>query len=962
MIKLEEVRQNNLRGGTVEFPLRQMSVITGPSGSGKSSLAFDTLYAEGQRRYIESLSTYTRQFLEKMPKPEVGHVANIPPAIALEQRNSVVNSRSTVGTQTEILDYLRILLAKLGETHCLRCDSIVSQVNAETVYQFATKYFLGKKSAVLAPLAEETLKPQALMEILREQGFQRVLWKSEKKDGSRVFDLDDLGTVPKDLKKGRWYIVLDRFVLSKASLLEEETRTRMMEAIEQAIRIGNDAVALIHLETFDMKSFECKFACVECGTEAPLPTPQLLSFNSPVGACNHCNGFGHTLDLDESLVVPDPAKTLKNGAIDPFTKPSMTDWQVEMFRFAEKHDISIGRRYRELTQEQRELLWEGHPKDKTFMGIRKCFEFLARKKYKIHVRVFVRRYQSQSLCNVCHGARVNPHALHLFFKKHNLHDLTQMTVTEALRFFEAWKLTPAEAHMAEEIASQVLKRLRFLEAVGVGYLTLERLTKTLSGGEFQRINLATQLGSGLCGTLYVLDEPSIGLHAADTERLIGVLKDLRDQGNTVVVVEHDADVIRSADWLVEIGPAAGKNGGEVLYQGDLKRFSKESQSTTALYLSGKRSITRDRPLREEPRKWLEINGCKEHNLQNLHARFPIERLVVVTGVSGSGKSTLVHQTLYPALLKALPNPDALTLQEEREVGKGGAFQSLYGAEQLGGVVLLDQKPIGRSSRSNPATYMKAWDEVRRIYSNQVVSIRRGYTPQKFSFNVEGGRCPTCKGEGEITLDMHFMADIRVVCEDCDGRRFKKEVLDITFQGKNIYQLLQTTIDESYDLFRQNAILRKKLGLLRDVGLGYLQLGQSATTLSGGESQRLKIAEALDSRQGERLLYIFDEPTTGLHLEDIKNLMRVLQDLVEQRNSLILIEHHLDVIAQADWVLDLGPGGGKLGGQLMGEGPPDELMRNENSMTGRMLLKAGYFPEKRKEPVIQLGDEIPRTAK
>ncbi|MEN9723218.1 MAG: hypothetical protein RJB38_1204, partial [Pseudomonadota bacterium] len=674
-----------------------------------------------------------------------------------------------------------------------------------------------------------------------------------------------------------------------------------------------------------------------CGLEHTIPEPHFFSFNSPMGACPQCKGFGFTLELDENLVVPDPSKTLKNGAIDPLSKPSLSDWQKNFFRFCERSGISIGKRYRDLTAKERELIWRGSPEDSTFPGIFACFEELKRWKYKLHIRVFIRRYQNQSLCTDCRGARLRKESLAVSVLGKTLPEALDLPVHETREWLAALgnALSPTERAVAQEIFQQVSRRLEFLDEVGVGYLTLSRLTRTLSGGEYQRICLATQLGNGLCGTLYVLDEPSIGLHAADTERLITILKRLRDQGNTVVVVEHDIDVIRQADWLVELGPGAGRKGGELVGQGPSEALEKNARSVTAKYLAGQRlaPVRSLRPVRAK--RGIKITGCSENNLQNLTVDFPLDRFVVVTGVSGSGKSTLVHKTLHHALARTLYR------QTDLEVGR---FQNLYGADQISGVVLLDQSPIGKSSRSNPATYLKAWDEVRHLYASQALSLRRGYTPQHFSFNVDGGRCPVCKGEGEITLDMHFMAEVHLPCEDCGGKRFKRPLLDVTYRGKDISQLLQCTIDEAYELFQDNPTLRRKWGILRDVGLGYLQIGQSSSVLSGGESQRLKIAATLDDRSAENLLYIFDEPTTGLHLEDVRRLIQVIQDLVDGGHSVIMIEHHLDMIAQADWIIDLGPGGGKSGGQLIAQGAPDQLIENPDSITGRMLRQSGYqFP-------------------
>jgi excinuclease ABC subunit A len=980
-IRLIGVRQNNLKSVNVEFPARQISVVTGLSGSGKSSLVFDTLYAEGQRRYVESLSTYTRQFLEKMPKPEVDRVENIPPAIALEQKNHIVNSRSTVGTQTEVVDYLRVLFAKVGRTYCVDCGHEVKRLDSGVILEWAKEWLPGRKALILAPFVlpeapssdgkkpkkgakkatKKTVakgksagvqsstsghgfKPATLLQIIREQGYSRIFAGGSGRAGE-MYGIEDLTAPGFDLEalfNKELYVVVDRLKVSKSDLANDaedggSSRARVLDAIDQSLAIGRNRVAFVDLEEAKAwKLFDVRFACVNCGREHRTPEPNLFSFNSPIGACPGCSGFGHNLELDENIVVPDPTKTIKGGAFDPFTKPSFSEWQKDLFRFAERQGIAITKRYSELTPAQRTLLWDGSPDDKSFLGVRGCFADLARYKYKLHIRVFIRRYQTQSLCLTCHGARLAPDALAVKLDskaigKKNIAEILDLPIEEALVWSQGMILTPRELKIARDVRDQIERRFSFLDEVGVGYLTLSRLAKSLSGGEFQRIALATQLGNGLCGTLYILDEPSIGLHPSDTARLITVLKRLRDQGNTVVVVEHDLEVMKAADWIVELGPLAGRNGGTLVAQGTAAQIAKDAKSVTGKYLTGEKTIERIRSLRADPKRWLKFTGCRENNLQEIDVDIPLDRLVVVSGVSGSGKSTLVHKTIYNALAK-------LFYHSTETVGK---FEKLHGADQISGVVLLDQSPIGRSSRSNPATYLKAWDEVRRIYANQSLALRRGYTTQHFSFNVDGGRCPVCKGEGEVTLDMHFMAEVKLPCEECSGRRFKKSVLDVTYRGKDVFQLLSTTIDEAFEMFRDNPTLARKFGILREVGLGYLQVGQSGTSLSGGESQRLKIAATLDDRTSENLLYIFDEPTTGLHLDDIRRLLSVVQDLIDSRHSVIMIEHQLDVIAQADWIIDLGPGGGKRGGQILAAGRPDQIFENPDSITGETLRKAGY---------------------
>lgn len=960
-IQITHVTQNNLCGITTEIPSRRLTVITGVSGSGKSSLAFETLYAEGQRRYIESLSTYTRQFLEKMPKPEVESIKNIPPSIALEQRNHIINSRSTVGTQTEVVDFLRLLFAKIGITYCVECESPVKKVDSELLLQESLNWFIGKKGGIGVSFSRlfsqsknntkskaNQKKIQSILKFLQEQGYHRIAGVLSKNKIIQI-EVEELVANPKSsesvsifkaIEKDRAFILVDRLKIKDGSQTSNETQTRILDSINQAISIGRGQLTFIDLDSATTRSFDCNFSCTKCGKIHDLPSPQLFSFNSPIGACANCSGFGYTLDLDENRIVPDPNKTLKNGAIDPLSKPSLTEWQNDLFRFAERQGISIGKRYRELTLKQKQLIWEGSSTDNTFPGIRGCFQQMARKKYKLHIRVFIRRYQSQKLCPVCEGSRLTPEATAVKIGKSSIADVLALPIIGALDWIQQSQKSKSNFKIAEEIFQQLERRLSLLNEVGVGYLTLSRLAKTLSGGEYQRINLASQLGSGLCGTLYVLDEPSIGLHAADTERLIKILLKLRDQGNTVVVVEHDLDVMKAADHLIELGPGAGAKGGRLVASGQLDEIEKNQNSLTAKYIKNQAIVNRNRTARSPAKKFLRITNCKENNLKNITVEIPLERFVVVTGVSGSGKSTLVHKTIYSAL-------ERIFFPDSKKADRSpGEFKNLYGAENIGDLVLLDQKPIGKSSRSNPATYMKAWDEFRRLYANQVLAIKRGYTPQSFSFNVEGGRCPVCKGEGEITLDMHFMAEVKLPCDECKGKRFKKNILDINCRGKNVDQLLRTTVDEAYNLFRDNSILNRKLGILRDVGLGYLQIGQAAPTLSGGECQRLKIAAKLDEKCTRNTLFVFDEPTTGLHQEDVHRLLEVLQDLVDAHHSILMIEHHLDVIAQSDWVIDLGPGGGEHGGDLIAACPPDQLHRFTDSTTGRILCdKAFEFPKR-----------------
>ncbi|MEW6056765.1 MAG: excinuclease ABC subunit UvrA [Bdellovibrionota bacterium] len=941
MMKLRGARTNNLKNIDVDLPLKKFTVITGVSGSGKSSLVFDTLYAEGQRRYVESLSTYTRQFLEKMTKPDIDSLDNVSPAIALEQKNHINNSRSTVATMSELYDYFRLLFAKIGHTFCYGCGREVMSDSAQTVATSLSHDPQNSRFYVLSVLDLQGFtkkKWQETRKALVAAGFQRIALSTEK-SGDEVHEIVALESPPTKIKAA--YLVIDRM-----SMPENPSKdSRLMDALDQAFEhgLGRIAIAMVGSasdKAWSYRFFSTRFRCDHCEIDYRKPEPQNFSFNSPLGACPGCSGFGYNLELEEELVVPDPRKTLKNGAIDPFTKPAYQDWHHDLIKFCEKHKIGVGKRYEDLSKEQKQLIWKGDGAKKGFPGIEGCFDELKAWKYKLHVRVFIRRYQSQKLCTQCGGSRLRKETLAVKIgKEGNRRDLAEvlaMSVEQSYAYFSHLSLPPHELAIAKDALKQVNGRLQFLTDVGVGYLTLNRLGKTLSGGECQRINLATQLGNKLCSTLYVLDEPSIGLHAADTEKLIALLHQLRDHGNTLVVVEHDLDVIASSDHIVEIGPHAGHRGGEVVAQGELSSILENRGCLTAKYLTGTFSIPRPTARRPSSGKALKIVGACENNLKDVTVEFPLHQLVAVTGLSGSGKTTLVHRTLYNALAR-------LFHKENLSVGK---FQRLYGADLLQDVVLLDQRPIGKSARSNPATYLKIYDDIRSVMANQSMSIRRGYTPQYFSFNVDGGRCPVCKGEGEITLDMHFMADIKLPCEECEGKKFKKNILEVEYKRKNIFEILSTTIDEAIDLFREYPAITSKLQILRNVGLGYLQLGQSSTTLSGGESQRLKIASILTSKNDSNMLYIFDEPTTGLHVDDVKRLLKVLHDLVDQKNTVIVIEHNLELISQADWVIDIGPGGGDHGGRVVAAGRPEDVMNVPESLTGRYLKKLEASPDRR----------------
>ena len=939
-ITLKGVKQNNLKNIDVEIPQKKLTVITGLSGSGKSTLAFETLYAEGQRRYVESLSTYTRQFLEKMPKPDIESIVNIPPAIALEQRNTVMNSRSTVATQTEMLDFLRIFFSKMGTLICKVCGHTVIDVTPDQLRRVILERGFKNKFALLSPIsfsADSKSKAatflQSYFSILAEQGFRRAFWIKT----NEWIVLDEplpKGLTAAALFQGELYLLMDRFSfteIKKPADLDKDTLTRYSDSLEQALKYGHEKVLYLDLTTLESKLFQTGFACLECGTPYLKPTPNLFSFNSPIGACPTCNGFGFTLNFDEKKVIPDPNLPLSQGCIDPLDKPSSKDEFKLFLKACQKKGVRPTQSYAELSKDHQKWVWT---------QVEQYFKNLEDYRYKFHVRIFIRRYQSPVECKTCNGSRLKPEALQIEIRGKNISDLLRLPIDELRDWFQKLVLNANEKSLLKDLYPQIQKRLDFLCRVGVPYLTLNRLTRTLSGGEFQRISLATHLGNGLCGTLYVLDEPTIGLHPFDTERLLDILRELRNQGNTLVVVEHETKILKDADWIVELGPEAGRNGGHLVVQGTAEAVMKSNSRTARFLKPGGMKLKRTHKLRTEKTPILSIMGCTEHNLKNIDAHFPLNKLVVVTGVSGSGKTTLVHQTLAAGLVLHLAHQsnDEDESDEEMDFSSVGAHKKIKGIENIQKMILLDQKPIGKNSRSNPATYLKAWDEVRKIFANQPLAMSRGYSPGFFSFNVDGGRCPTCKGEGEISIDMHFMAEVKLPCEDCEGRRFIKALLDVKFKGKSVSDVLQGTIDEAYDLFHEYPPLRQKFQLLKDVGLGYLELGQPGPTLSGGEAQRLKIAAALDQEVERKSndLFILDEPTTGLHQDDVMKLLEVLHHLVDRGKSVILIEHNLDVILNSDYVIDLGPEGGARGGEIMAEGTPEQLIKNPKSKTGIAL--------------------------
>jgi excinuclease ABC subunit A len=912
-LRIEGARQNNLKNVSVALPHDRVTVITGVSGSGKSSLAFDTLFAEGQWRYIESLSTYARMFLERLDRPDVDRIEHIRPAIALEQKNPVRTARSTVATATELHDYLRLLFARIGRVHCPECGTEARSDSAEQVADALVRDHPGARALICFPLPRAGAgDPGALFPALLQRGFARV------KVGDAVLDLADATgrpAVPPAPARGAVKVVLDRVVIGP------EARRRITGSVETALAEG-EGTAEVEVLGRDTIAVSREFRCPRCRIPLTRPRPLLFSFNHPLGACPECRGFGNLLRYDERLVVPDPARSLAEGAVEPWSHPSGRWYQKQLLKTARKRGVDPSVPYADLPAEDRRWIYQG---EGGFPGIQGFFEELESYRYKLHVRVFLSRYRSPSPCPRCHGARLKPEALAVRVGGASIAELSARTVEELHGFVDALPLTAWEERVARDVLKHLRAKLGFLLRVGLGYLTLARQTRTLSGGEAQRINLANQLGAQLVGTLYVLDEPSIGLHARDTARLAELCRELAAAGNTVVIVEHDRSFIESADYLVEMGPGSGERGGAVVFAGTQAEFLKDPRSLTARYLAGRDAIPL--PLtRREGRRALVLRGARAHNLKNLTVRIPLGTLTCVTGVSGSGKSTLVHDTLYRAAARLF----------KVEFEPPGEHDELRGMEHLRGVRLIDQAPIGRTPRSNPVTYVKAFDEIRRLFAAQPRATALGLGPGAFSFNVPGGRCEACQGDGFQKLEMYFVEDVYVTCQECEGRRYRAEVLQVSYRGRSISQVLQQTVDEAVDFFASEPLLVRRLRLVQDVGLGYLRLGQPATTLSGGEAQRLKIAAELSARPSSDQLYVLDEPTTGLHLDDVKKLLVVLNRLVDAGNTVLVVEHHLDVIKTADWILDLGPEGGDAGGELVAQGTPEQVTQTDGSYTGKFL--------------------------
>jgi excinuclease ABC subunit A len=981
-IVVRGARVHNLKNIDFKVPHNTLTVVTGVSGSGKSSLAFDTIYAEGQRRYVESLSAYARQFLERIEKPDADTIEGIAPAIAIRQKNTTRNPRSTVATATEIYDYLRLLYARVGRTYCANCGREVKKDTVDEVADTILALDPETRLQVLFPLQRPGLQEAATTSEgsrTTKRGSKSPPSRQKREKGgapaveltealkTRLFDLRKAGfnrlyqrgeiyefSTPESLLDIDFaepvFVLVDRLVVSA------EARARVVDAIETAYRESGEVIFEIAESGGPIDSpakadnsvrptlrFAQRFECKECNLRYEEPEPRLFSFNNPYGACPRCQGFGNTIDFDLDLVIPDKSKTLAEGAIEPWTKPKYRPLFTDLKRFAKQAGIPLDVPWADLEDEHKNLVLQGEGK---FLGVRGFFSYLERKKYKLHVRVFLSRYRGYSLCPDCNGSRLRLESRQVKINGRNLCELCGLTVEEALRFFEQLKLTPQEAGIADKLLQEIRERLRFLNDVGLEYLTLDRLSSTLSGGEAQRIQLATSLGSRLVGTLYVLDEPSIGLHPRDTHRLIKILHGLRDLGNTILVVEHDPDIMRAADRILDLGPGAGENGGKLVAEGTYDEILHNPVSLTGRYLSEDLRIQAPVLRRKPGAQQIKIRGVRANNLKGVDISIPLGMLVAITGVSGSGKSTLLHQVLYRALAQAKQQ------SSNGATGPAASWESLEGDQFIEEVVLVDQSPIGRTPRSNPVTYIKAFDAIRDLFASLPEAKKRGFGAGHFSFNIPGGRCDVCQGDGTVTVEMQFLADVELICEECKGTRYKPAVLEVRYRGKNIHEVLNLTVKEALKFFAEAPKITEKLRTLEEVGLGYLRLGQSATTLSGGEAQRMKLAAHLqpasretgrsgsgsEGRVKRRLLYIFDEPTTGLHFDDVSKLLAAFRRLIEAGGSIVVIEHNLEVIKTADWVIDLGPEGGSRGGKVVGAGPPEVIAKVAGSYTGKYLAR------------------------
>ncbi len=929
-IIIKGARIHNLKNIDVAIPRNKLVVITGLSGSGKSSLAFDTLYAEGQRRYVESLSSYARQFLGRIDKPEVDYIKGISPAIAIEQKVNTSNTRSTVGTSTEIYDYLKLLFARIGKTYSPVSGNLVKRNTVHDVVEYTKSLVDDTKILILSPFIkqkEKTVKEQ--LNLLMQQGFIRIKYKEE------VVKIDDF-LQTRFSEKEQLYIVIDR--LSVKHNDEDDFENRVADSVQTAFYEGNgtciveiiSALESSQKDKYNKKEFSNKFELD--GIKFEEPDVNFFSFNNPIGACKTCEGFGSVIGIDENLVIPNKNLSVFEDAIVCWKGEMMSEWKKTFITYSHQFDFPVHRPYYDLSDDEKKLIWNGN---NYFKGLNDFFKYLEEQSYKIQYRVMLSRYRGKTVCPDCNGTRLRKDASYVKIAGASINEIVLKPINECLTFFKNIELSPFDKEIAKRLLTEIINRLEFMEDVGLGYLTLNRLSNTLSGGESQRINLAKSLGSSLVGSMYILDEPSIGLHSKDTERLIKVLLSLRNLGNSVIVVEHDEEIMRAADEIIDIGPLAGTLGGELVFQGNHSQLEKEERSLTALYLTGKEKIK----IPEQRRSWsnfIELKGVTENNLKNVDVKFPLNIMTVVTGVSGSGKTSLVKRVLYPALKKIYGGSGE----------QSGSFEKISGGiDKITAIELIDQNPIGKSSRSNPVTYVKAYDEIRALYADQPLAKNRGFKPSSFSFNVDGGRCEVCEGDGEVKIEMQFMADIHLICETCNGKRFKQDVLEITWNNKNISDVLNMTVDDAIDFFSSSERptnsekkIVQKLMPLADVGLGYVKLGQPSSTLSGGEAQRIKLASFLGVGQhsSSTTLFIFDEPTTGLHFHDISKLLQAFNALVKQGHSLIIIEHNAEIIKCADWVIDIGPEGGNTGGRIVFEGVPEDLVKCEASYTGQYL--------------------------
>ena len=921
-ITLKGVRVNNLKNINLSIPLNKLIVVSGVSGSGKSSLAFDTLYAEGQRRYVESLSAYARQFLTRMPKPESDYISGLPPSIAIEQKVNTRNPRSTVGTSTEIYDYLRMLFAKIGHTYSPISGVEVKQHTINDIVDAISSLPEGKRIAVLSEIvvpADRT--PLQHLEILLKQGYSRL-----EKNGDFI-EIQELIDNNSEADLSTYNLLIDRISVSR----EKEMVSRLIDSVEIAFYEGNDKCIIKIWEENDIRSLEFSKKFEADGMEFRLPSDLMFNFNNPYGACPECEGFGKVMGISEDLVVPDKTLSIYQDAVQCWRGEKMSEWKRYFIGIAKRYDFPVHAPYSSLTAAQKNFLWRGNHE---WEGIDGFFKWVDTQQYKIQYRVLKARYRGKTVCPVCNGNRLRKDAEYVKIDGHTITELVKIPIDKLKKIFEGLNLSDTDRLIAKRLLTEINSRLNFLVDVGLGYLTLDRLSATLSGGESQRINLATSLGSSLVGSLYILDEPSIGLHPRDTERLISVLRQLQATGNTVLVVEHDEDIIKASDYLIDIGKDAGSLGGEIVYQGSIgetRDTDHHPDSYTLKYLNGELKIDYS-PLRRPWKKFIKIEGASENNLKNIDVTFPLGVMTVVTGVSGSGKSTLVKEILYKGIARLHGEPGLMP----------GAHTKISGnVEDIRNIYFVDQNPIGTSTRSNPATYLKAYDEIRKLFAEQQLSKQMGFSPSYFSFNSEGGRCEECKGEGKITVPMQFMADMQLQCEVCGGKRFKKEVLDVLYRGKSIFDILEMTVDDAIKFFKESEgatekRIIKKLMPLHDVGLGYIQLGQSSSTLSGGENQRVKLAYFLSEDNQGHNLFIFDEPTTGLHFHDIATLLKSMNALIERGNSVIIIEHNLDMIKSADWIIDIGPEGGEKGGQIVAQGTPEEIVTSQTSFTAHYL--------------------------